>query len=222
MLKSIFYKLYSSNHHTKSSNYTYLLIALLGILFSPIVLSIIPIYPKLISTLMFNGLLLVGLYICTTSPKDLLIGFSLGFLAWLFLWLNYAFQEHTLFILFSHIALLAFFCYLVFHLFQSLKEYRRLSNNIIYAAICGFLMIGISGAQSIQIVEVLVPNSFLNLKDSFYNPIYFSFVSVTTIGFGDIVPLTNSAKALSIFLGIAGQMYVTLIVGIMVGKYLKQ
>ena len=48
-----------------------------------------------------------------------------------------------------------------------------------------------------------------------------SFVSLTTLGYGDIVPITDAAKSLAVFLGIVGQMYITIIVGIMVGKYVK-
>ena len=166
-------------------------------------------------------MLLVGLYICTTSRKDLLIGFLLGFLAWLMLWVDFAIKNNTLSNILSHSALLIFYAYLAMHLFLSLKEYKKLSRNIIYAAICGFLILGFMGAQFIQIIYQLEPDSYTNLGESFYNPIYFSFVSLSTLGYGDITPNTNAAKAISVFLAIIGQMYLTVIVGIMVGKFLR-
>lgn len=220
MLKKYSKKIYNSSHHINSGNYFYLLVSLLSILLLPVIMKVIPFYPKLVYTIVFNGMLLVGLYICTTSKRDLLSGLSLGFLAWLFLWVDFATHNISSTLL-SHGTLMLFYCYLAYHLFKSLKEYKKLSKNIIYAAISGFLMLGFMGAQIIYILDGFEPNSFSNLGDSIYNPIYMSFVSLTTLGYGDIIPLTDAAKSLAIFLGIVGQMYITIIVGIMVGKYIK-
>lgn len=55
---------------------------------------------------------------------------------------------------------------------------------------------------------------------TFYDFIYFSFVTLTTVGFGDITPSSGPSKSLTIMLGIIGQLYTTFLVAIIVGKYL--
>jgi voltage-gated potassium channel Kch len=54
------------------------------------------------------------------------------------------------------------------------------------------------------------------------NYIYFGFVTLTTLGYGDVVPLTPAAKSLAIFTSITGQMYVAIIIAALVSKYLSQ
>jgi len=50
--------------------------------------------------------------------------------------------------------------------------------------------------------------------------LYFSFVTITTLGYGDITPVTQTARAISIVLAISGQMYITIIIAVIIGKLL--
>ncbi len=51
---------------------------------------------------------------------------------------------------------------------------------------------------------------------------YFSYITLTTIGYGDILPITILARKASILIGLVGQMYLVVITAIVVGKYIKQ
>ncbi|WP_448562677.1 potassium channel family protein [Trichothermofontia sp.] len=72
-----------------------------------------------------------------------------------------------------------------------------------------------------------MPNSFAmnievnNQEEMFRALFYYSFVTLATIGYGDITPITPLARTLSITLGIAGQMYLTILVAMLVSKYLN-
>jgi voltage-gated potassium channel Kch len=52
--------------------------------------------------------------------------------------------------------------------------------------------------------------------------LYFSFITLLTIGYGDMVPLTPIAQKTTIFIGLSGQMYLTIITAIVVGKFLNK
>jgi voltage-gated potassium channel len=54
------------------------------------------------------------------------------------------------------------------------------------------------------------------------NYVYFGFVTLSTLGYGDVVPLTPAARSLSIFISITGQMYIAIIIATLVSKYLGQ
>ncbi len=52
--------------------------------------------------------------------------------------------------------------------------------------------------------------------------IYYSFVTMTTIGFGDVVPTTPLARMCSVVQGISGQIYLTVLVARLVGLHIAE
>jgi hypothetical protein len=83
----------------------------------------------------------------------------------------------------------------------------------------------------VALLESINPNSFnfnqvsetINQND-LYNIeyMYFSFVSFTSTGYGDYLPLVPAAKSLSILISITGQLYIAIIIAMIVGKYLNK
>ena len=53
----------------------------------------------------------------------------------------------------------------------------------------------------------------------FVNYMYYSLVSISTLGYGDIVPLVPYAKSLATFISICGQLYIAILLALLVGKY---
>jgi len=51
--------------------------------------------------------------------------------------------------------------------------------------------------------------------------IYHSFINLTTLGFGDIYPQKDPVKALAIIHALIGQLYLTVVVATMVGKFIS-
>jgi hypothetical protein len=60
-----------------------------------------------------------------------------------------------------------------------------------------------------------------NTAVGFHDYLYFSFVTLTTLGYGDITPVSAFAKSLTIFIAITGQLYLTILIAMLVGKYLS-
>ncbi|BDS15515.1 potassium channel family protein [Aureispira anguillae] len=120
--------------------------------------------------------------------------------------------------------------FMIYFLLASVKVYKdilmakEVGNETIAAAFSGFIMLGFIGAFLFTLVELSTPNSFSNLgvgENRFQNLNYFSFVSLLTIGYGDIAPLTPVAKKMAVFLGLVGNFYLTFITAIVIGKYLS-
>jgi len=98
-------------------------------------------------------------------------------------------------------------------------------------SINGYLMLGMSISILIALVCVFDPNAFsfkhlteqMNPAISYVsNYIYFGFVTLSTLGYGDVVPLSPAAKSLAIFTSITGQLYIAIIIAALVAKYLSQ
>jgi hypothetical protein len=51
---------------------------------------------------------------------------------------------------------------------------------------------------------------------------YFSLVTLATVGYGDILPVTNTARMLAMFQAVFGQFYIAVVVALFVGMYLSQ
>lgn len=110
-------------------------------------------------------------------------------------------------------------------IFKDVLSAKEVREEMIAAVFSGFIMIGFIGAFLFTLIEIVNPGSFSNLGEGevkFQNLNYFSFVSLLTIGYGDIAPLTQISKKTAIFLGLMGNFYLTFVTAVIIGKYLNQ
>jgi hypothetical protein len=85
-------------------------------------------------------------------------------------------------------------------------------------------MFGIAWAMAYSALDLLVPNSFtvqMNVGgQSSLTPFYFSFVTLTTLGYGDISPVKPFARILCIIEAIIGQLYLVVLVARLVSQHI--
>jgi len=126
---------------------------------------------------------------------------------------------------------ICFFVLIVVLLIRQIAQAKKVTPHVIMESINGYLMLGLAFSILIALVCAIDPNafSFAHLADQMdpsisnaSNYIYFGFVTLTTLGYGDIAPLTPVAKSLANFISVAGQMYVAIIIAALVSKYLGQ
>ena len=124
----------------------------------------------------------------------------------------------------QYFSLLFFLSYLTIRLIRQVIRSSKVTSNTIYGALTGYLLIGIIGASLASVIETIFPGSFSvsGLSEDYtqvqlFN--YYSFVTLSTLGYGDIVPLTPLAQSLSVTISLIGQMYLTVLVAVLVGKY---
>lgn len=107
------------------------------------------------------------------------------------------------------------------------------NGNLICASLCGYLLIGILWANLYSLVDVLEPGSFqvstafAGLKPTmrFEGPeasfaVYYSYVTLTTLGYGDVVPRSPPARAIATLEAILGQIYLAVLVARLVGLHI--
>jgi len=97
---------------------------------------------------------------------------------------------------------------------------------VIYSAFVSFLLIALMWAFIFDILEGLSPGSFLvtegQFEDSRIHFIYYSFVTITTVGFGDILPVSMTARAFSIVEMVVGQIFLIVLIARLVGINISQ
>jgi len=129
----------------------------------------------------------------------------------------------------SSAAGMVFFIHVSFVLLYDIFSYReKVVAGLLYGAISVYLLIGISFTFGFTLIELLQPDSFKGLPggenraSQFSSLLYFSFVTITTLGYGDISPLTRQTAVLCYLEAIAGQMYLTILVPRLVGMYISR
>jgi hypothetical protein len=112
---------------------------------------------------------------------------------------------------------------------------QRITFNMICASLCVYLLLGVLWAMGYSVLEVLEPGSFLFTlagEDQHYHmrfggeesiyPLYYSLVTMTTLGYGDIVPTSPSARMFAAVEALTGQLYLAVLVARLVGLHISQ
>ena len=111
-------------------------------------------------------------------------------------------------------ALAAFFFLIVAALFSYLQRVHQIANRHLYTAASIYLLLGLLWFALYNIIEVLFPGSFLeggsHLMHRRSGLLYFSLATLTTVGYGDIVPAAGVARTLSALEAGAGVLYVAI------------
>jgi hypothetical protein len=114
-----------------------------------------------------------------------------------------------------------FFAFVTFHILRFIYTQREVRRELLLAAAVVYLMIAIMWSYAYGLLEMIRPGSF-NLPDSGSTIvqnrfIYFSLVTITTLGYGDITPNSGFAASLCMVEAVVGQLYMTVQVAWLVG-----
>ncbi|MGB5694218.1 MAG: potassium channel family protein [Polyangiales bacterium] len=105
---------------------------------------------------------------------------------------------------------------------------RDVSLNMIFGAIVAYLLVAVAFAILFELVLLQDPGAFFGIPQSVLGQrsklgdamIYFSLVCLTTMGFGDIVPVSSIARPLAVVEGVFGQLYLAVMIARLVGLHI--
>lgn len=178
--------------------------------------------------ILFTGVLLAAIFNCHHSQKmknaALLIGMPTFILNW---WSLFTSSEILFFA-----GLAASLVFLIFAIFALLYRVLlwQVTADILRGTICVYFMIGFAFALIYTLMEFLYPGSFAGLREkvvgnlmdySHAEMVYFSFITLLAIGFGDIIPTGDLGQVMVVCEGVIGQFYLAILVARMVGAYAR-
>jgi Ion channel len=119
--------------------------------------------------------------------------------------------------------LAAFFGLSVIGLFSYIKNARTIYDGHLYTAVSIYLLLGMQWFALYSMIDVLSPGliqrSTSATADRHAELLYFSLVTLSTIGYGDVVPLDGEVRMLAAVEGIAGVLYIAITVALLVSAY---
>ena len=173
----------------------------------------------------FSVVLFSSIYAVSEKKQTALIAFLLAIPKFGSTWAS-SFMTHPLLQFFDSIFGIIFIAYIIvlilFHIFRQ----TEVDQETIYGAIVVYILIGLMWVFLYNLTEFLHPQSFSfsqalgsESRKALY---YFSFVTLTTLGYGDITPVSDPAKSLAMLEAIVGQIYLTVLVARLVGIHIAQ
>ena len=134
------------------------------------------------------------------------------------------FKEFPLLYFFTFVLFFILFVVVDVHIIKSLISATNIKPSLIAGSIAGYIMIGISLAFFIisfsGLTGEVLSSSISEL--GFHGLIYYAFVTMTTIGYGEITPVHPFIQTTSILTGVFSQFYMAVVVAVIVGKLMNK
>jgi len=155
-----------------------------------------------------------GVYAAQSSRRVFRIALLIAFPALIAHWLDYFIETPWLFMT-SKILAGFFYIFMVVVILNYIFKEKQITSDVIAGAICAYFLIGILWSSVFTIFEFLEPGSFdipQNLQEESTSFTYYSYVTLTTLGYGDITPVSAQAKSFSLLEAITGQLYLAILI----------
>lgn len=204
------------------SGYGLVLLSLVNFILTPLYTNLFSIPHVVISVFNYTLIIFASVVICQ-GRKLSRIYIAMCFIVLLVAWLDICWPNSSVLELTKLVSLLMLFSALCVLLLHHLIKLGSSNVQGILGAISGFIFIGLIGGIIFEIIGYFDQEAFSGIiGGESFGYTYFSFSSITTVGFGDIVPVSSVARSLTIFMSILGQFYLTVVVALFVGRYLSE
>lgn len=107
-----------------------------------------------------------------------------------------------------------------------LARVQRVDECVLCLGAAGYVHLGLTGGQIATALEVLSPGSFslgrmLPGEELVERLSYFSFVTLGSLGYGDVLPTSAIAESFTVLLSLAATLYVSLLIGLLLSRYIE-
>ena len=130
--------------------------------------------------------------------------------------------------LLNMMVLFPFYSIVTYQLIVQVLTMERVQISTLLGLVSGYICLGLIGAMLCIIIEMFAPGSFSGIRPSdgvlpnVEDIVYYTYITLLTIGYGEIVPVSDLARKASLLIGLAGQFYLVIITAVVVSKYMNQ
>ena len=121
-----------------------------------------------------------------------------------------------------------FYFIVTWNIIQQVWRAKKVTKNVIIGLISGYVSLGFLAFFLFMSIELITPNSFqiglINSNEIQAKPdniLYYAYITLLTIGYGEIIPTTAIAQKAAILVGLIGQFYMVIITAVVIEKYIR-
>ena len=184
-----------------------------------------------VDTALITAVLFLGMLAVSRSRRTFAIGMAFMLPAIIARWMFHI-QPHCLPAPVQNITALMFMCYVEWQLLRFIFSARRVDSEVLCAGIAGYLLLGVLWMSAYLLVSRLNPidathlgafafnvNSAVAHPLSQFEAYYFSFITLSTVGYGDITPLSHGARTLAMLEAMTGTLYLAVLISRLVSLH---
>ena len=200
------------------------LLALVVLVESIYPITLTGILPLALYQVLYASMIVIGVVVGRDSPRH---AWFLGIAGTIYLvaGIVYSFNSTaTWAVLTTYVALIPYHALLMSVLVRFIFAARSITRDVLYAATTVYMLLGALFVPVYGLLETLAPGSFRDgaAPDGPVNWqqfVYFSFTTLTTAGYGDVLPISPWARSLANTEMVVGVLYLTIIMARLVGLY---
>ncbi len=199
-------------------------ILLFSVVFTAFVVPILPVYLHRITfSAVYTAIYISAIFSLEKRSKSIVILFVTTIIMQ---WVSAIFNFELLNDISKGFSIL-FFLLVVFSLIRQIAFAKEVSAGVILGSLTGYLLIGIVYSVFIFFIIRTVPGAYTSQMDETITgahidaspPLYYTYITLASVGYGDIVPLKPISRSLATMMAVSGQFYIAVIVALLVGKF---
>jgi len=180
---------------------------------------------KILWNIFLTGILLSGVHAVSEKKQNVFIASLLALPMLGYLWSSY-FGESNLYVeIVGSLCGVMFFAYMIVNILVFIFRQDKVTRDLLAGAVVVYLLMAIMWTFIYRVIETAHPGSFTISATDIHERmrfIYFSLVTITTLGYGDVVPKTSLASSLATLEAVVGQLYLVTTVAWLVGVRVSQ
>ena len=182
-------------------------------------------YLRTLFSAILTAVFISAIYAISQKRHHALIAIFLALPAIASTWGSYLYDSKALFLV-GRVSMVMFYILVIINILTFIFKQDEIRRDLIVGAAVVYLLMALMWSSLYMMLETLSPGSFAlpdgQLQNSRYLFIYYSFVTITTLGYGDVTPLTSMASGVSTLEAIIGQLYLIITVAWLVGVHVSQ
>ena len=172
-----------------------------------------------------SAMLIAGVYAVSDTKWHMVIAVAIGIPWFVLAWSDRILGEGPL-TLPTVIVTIVFYSFALVRVLAYVLRASPVTRDKIHGAISAYLLMGVTWASCYSLIHTLQPQAFF--VDAVHSPagglqfadfVYFSFVTLTTLGYGEITPISAQARSVAMMEAVSGVLYIAVLIARLVGLY---
>ena len=171
----------------------------------------------------FSLFMLANINFIRHSRRIVIIMILFALVSVLFVWIPDTSNIGQQVYMYEKLIVILFISVIIYQIILQIIKSNKVTTSLIFGVITIYILFGLIAGECNSLILFYNNEAFAGNIDitDLADLRYYSYVTITTLGYGDIVPVSQIARASSVFFSLAGQIYLAVVIALIVGKYVS-